>query len=191
MTGRCQNRVMGIGWRGQRVALVPLDKSKHMDNAWRWVNDPEVTRWLLIGDYPTTRAMEEAWFDAHDAVNPKEIHFAIETLEGLHIGQCGIHSIDYVSGAATTGLFIGPPEYRGKGFGRDAATVRTHYAFEVLGLRMLYVEVFAENEASIRNLKRLGYEEYGRCPARYWRRGAYRDTVELVLTREKFSPQGQ
>ena len=46
---------MGYGWEGEKIRLVPLDRDKHLENAVRWFNDPEVTRWLETGDWPLTR----------------------------------------------------------------------------------------------------------------------------------------
>ncbi len=34
---------MAFGWEGALVRLVPLDKDKHLANAMRWLNDPDVT----------------------------------------------------------------------------------------------------------------------------------------------------
>ena len=61
--------------------------------------------------------------------------------------------------------------------------MRTRYAFEVLGLRLLLSEVMADNAASLRMLERAGYREVGRIPRRLWKRGAYRDVVLLALER--------
>lgn len=177
---------MGYGWEGERVRLVPLDKELHMENMRRWVNDPDVTEMTLVGDFPFTRLAEEAWFDRACAVIPQapdEVVFAIETLAGEHLGTAGIHRIDWRHGTATTGTLIGAPESRGRGYGTDAARVRTRYAFEVLGLRLLMSEVFAENAASLRMLGRVGYREVGRIPRRHWKRGAFRDVVLLVCER--------
>ena len=32
-----------IGWKGERVRLVPPDRTLHLENALRWMNDPEIT----------------------------------------------------------------------------------------------------------------------------------------------------
>ena len=76
-----------------------------------------------------------------------------------------------------TGTFIGEKAEWGKGYGTDAARVRSHYAFEVLGLRLLLSCVFDGNERSLRMQKAAGYEIYGRLPKRWWKHGAYRDEV--------------
>ena len=178
---------MGYGWEGERVRLVPLDKARHMENALAWINDPDLTETLLSGDVPTTRMAQEAFFErmcAEPGTHPSDILFAVETLAGEHVGSAGLHRIDWRHGTALTGTIIGPHEARGKGYGTDAARVRTRYAFEVLGLRLLLSEVFAENAASLRMLERVGYREVGRIPRRYWRRGAYREAVLLVAERQ-------
>ena len=174
---------MPTGWEGELVRLVPLDKAKHLENALAWMNDPEVTAWTHMGDLPLTRLAEEEYF-AQTGRDDTSVGLAVETLAGEHIGFSGLHRIEWRHGAAVTGTIIGRRDLRGKGYGADAAQVRTRYAFEVLGLRLLLSEVMAENTASLRMLQKAGYREVGRIPRRWWKRGAYRDVVILVLERE-------
>lgn len=174
---------MAYGWEGEKVRLVPLDKSKHLENALLWVNDPVVTAWTLIGDAPLTRLGEEQFFD--QAMRAGEgPHFAVETLAGEHIGFSGLHRIEWPAGVGVTGTLLGRRDLWGQGYGSDAARVRTGYCFEVLGLRMLLSEVMVDNIGSVRMLKKAGYREVGHIPRRVWKRGAYRDVVILVLERE-------
>ena len=83
------------------------------------------------------------------------------------------------------GEVIGRKDFWGKNYGSDAAEIRTRYAFEVLGLRLLLAEVLAGNERSLGMLGRVGYREVGRIPGRYWKRGACRDAVILVRERDR------
>src|SRR5436853_6169824 len=137
---------MGYGWEGELVRLVPIDKAKHLDNAMRWVNDPDISRYLLIGDFPMTRVSEESWFDRMSAQNDKDVVLAIELLNGEHVGMSGIHAINWRDSTATTGTIIGAREHWGKGIGSDAARVRSRYAFEVLGLRQPMSAVLEGND---------------------------------------------
>jgi len=178
---------MAYGWEGERVRLAPLDKGRHAANIQVWMSDPDVTETILGGDFPLSRAAEDEIIDkfcANPGPHPENILFAVETLAGEHVGVCGLHEINYRHGTAVTGTVIGPPEARGLGYGAEAARLRTRYAFDVLGLRMLISHVFAENEASLRMLARAGYKEVARIPRRYWKRGAYRDVVVMVAERE-------
>lgn len=177
------------GWQGRLVRLVPLDKEKHLKQALLWLNDPECTRLTLIGDKPITRLAEEEYFDKACRGDGNNANFAIETLAGEHIGFSGINNIDWRNSVGVTGTIIGPAAYRGKGFGKDSCEVRTRYAFEVLGLRMLLSNIMDGNERSLRMLKGQGYTEVGRIPRRYWKRGTYRDSILLVLERESWLKQ--
>jgi len=169
---------MAYGWEGERIRLAPLEPERHLDNAVRWLNDPRVTEWLLIGDHPITRVAEQKFFDQ---VSDTEIVFAIETLDGRHLGMSGIHHVNYRDGTAMTGSFIGSVEDWGKGFGTEASQVRAYYAFEVLGLRQLRSGHLGGNLRSSGMLRRTGYVEVGCYPRRHWKRGAYRDSHLYVL----------
>jgi RimJ/RimL family protein N-acetyltransferase len=178
---------MAYGWEGEKVRLAPLDRERHLENAVRWMNDPDVTAWTLGGDVPITRVAEEGFFTRQStdvlAGTQTEITFAVETLEGEHIGFSDLHRIDWRQGVAGTGTLLGRRDLWGKGFGADAARIRTRYAFDVLGLRLLLSEALADNAGSIGMLTRAGYREVGRIPRRYWKRGAYRDSVLFALER--------
>ena len=175
---------MGYGWQGEFVRLVPLDKEKHLDNAVHWLNDPEITQHLLVGDLPMTRLAEAEWFDRNSKGSDDNVAFAIELLNGEHIGFSGVHKINWKDRQASTGTVIGVPEKWSKGFGTDAARVRTRYAFEVLGLRYLTSSVLEGNERSLRMLQRAGYVECGRYPKRIWKRGRFLDEVLLYMNCE-------
>ena len=179
---------MAHGWTGDRVRLVPLDRGRHLDNAIAWLNDTEVTAWTLIGDFPIGRLAETEFFDRAERADPwsaGDVTLAVETLDGEHVGFTGIHRIDWRNGCGTTGTVIGRSELWGRGLGSDAARVRTRYAFEVLGLRLLLSEALDGNTASIRMLERVGYVQVGRIPRRHFKRGAYRDALLFALERPR------
>lgn len=180
---------MGFGWSGERVRLVPLDYERHFENCLRWLNDPEVTEGILIGDLPITRLAEKEYFDKNQLVDPTNVSFAIETLDGRHVGQSGIHRINHQHGTAQTGSFIGDPGDRGKGLGTEACVLRAWYCFHVLGLRVIFSEYMEGNAASSRMQEKAGYLECGRKPKALWKRGAHRDLVMTVLTKERFFEQ--
>ena len=56
---------MAFGWEGSKVRLVPLDKARHLENAVLWLNDPKLTAWTLIGDFPLpvvfSASLRSAW----------------------------------------------------------------------------------------------------------------------------------
>ena len=172
---------MSYGWEGDAIRLVPLDKEKHLENALHWFNDPEITAWLETGDWPLTRGTEEDFFRAAERPDKASVQFAIENFDGEHVGFSGLRSIDWQSRVAVSGSVIGRHDLWGSGLGTDSARVRSRYAFDVLGLRMLIATVIADNDRSTRMLQAVGYREVGRVPGRYWKRGAFHDQAILVL----------
>lgn len=177
---------MPFGWEGKRIRLAPIDKARHFEHVVRWLNDPELTARTLVGDFPVGKLAEEAWFDRitnAGTMHADDVVQAIETLDGVFIGICGIHQIEWRHGVGKTGTLIGPAEYRGKGYGSEAAILRTRYAFEVLGLRMLISEVFDDNLAMMRVLEKAGYHRVAVIPRRHWKRGQFRDMVVFVAER--------
>ena len=179
---------MAYGWGGERVRLVPLDRDRHLANAIAWMNDPEVTAWMLVGDAPITRLAEEEFFDRRMRGDSADVTFAVETLAGEHIGFTALDRVDHRHGVATTGSIIGRRDLWRQGLGTDLVLTRTRYAFEVLGLRLLLSEALADNVASIKMLGRCGYLEVGRIPRRYFKRGAWRDAVLFALERPSAAP---
>ena len=131
-----------------------------------------------------TLIAERDWFVKVSAHDRSDVYFAIETVEGKHIGMSGIHRIDWRNRFGTTGTIIGDVKEWGKGYGTEASMLRAYYAFEVLNLRMLLSGYLDGNEGSRIMNDRVGYVECGRVPQQLWKRGQYRDHVQTLLTRE-------
>lgn len=183
---------MGHGWEGERIRLVPMERQRHLDNAVAWLNDPEVTRWTIVGDTPVTKVAEHEFFDRMARAGDGEVGFAIETLDGgEHIGFTGIHDIDWRHGTGRCGTIIGRPDLWGRGYGTDAVVTRTRYGFEVLGLRLQLSDVLEGNAASLRMVAKAGWREHGRIPGRYYKRGEHRTLVLFHADRGWWSPPGR
>lgn len=175
---------MAFGWEGEKVRLVPIDIEKHLENYVLWLNDPEITATLSFGEFPMTLKEERKVLERLAQNSKTEVVFAIETLEGRHIGASGVHQISFHHGTAVTGTFIGDKDLWGQGYGRDAIRVRTRYCFEVLNLRMLLSCYLEGNERSKRMQESVGYAESGRVPNRFWKQGKYVDEIHTYCTRE-------
>lgn len=179
---------MAFGWQGERIRLVPADVDRHLENYFQWLNDPEVTSGLLVGHRPLTR-LNELEYLKNVGNDPTFVTFAIETLDGVHIGGTGIHEIDHVHRTAQTGIFIGDKSYWGQGYGVDVVRTRTRYCFEQLGLQLLRSSHLGGNLLSRNMLLKAGYREIGVWPKRYWRNGQYRDEHLFALLREDWEAQ--
>jgi RimJ/RimL family protein N-acetyltransferase len=176
-------------WEGAKIRLVPMCVEKHCDNYVEWMNGDGVGDWMIMSELPTTWHEMKVWLEKRGSIK-NEARFAIETLDGRHVGSASLQQIDWFNRTAISGLFIGPTAERGKGYGLDAAMVRSKYAFEVLGLRMIYSEVLADNVAIISLLEKIGYKKCGCKPAFIWKRGEFKDVTILALSKEDWESTG-
>ena len=79
-----------IGLRGRLVRLVPPDRALHLENALRWINDPDVSGTIKL-NLGATRAEEERFFDRIESRDGDNYHWAIVIdADERHIGfKCG------------------------------------------------------------------------------------------------------
>ena len=89
--------------KGKRAILRPL-LVEDVPLLHRWVNDPEVNRFIRI-DTPMTLVEEMEFFQGLHKRKPNDIIFMI-VVDGKPIGTMGIHQIDWKSRTATTGAMI-------------------------------------------------------------------------------------
>jgi RimJ/RimL family protein N-acetyltransferase len=168
---------------GNMVDLCVKNKSLHLENCYRWLNDKEVLQWILMR-YPLTLIEEEDWFNK-PTPNPKtDIVLAIVLKNGVHIGMAGLHKIDYVSGVAESGIFIGAKEHWRNGYATEAESLIGKYAFEDLGLRKITAHIFADNTASLMAAKKNGAVEEGVLRQHIWKNGKYNDLIVLAVFRD-------
>ena len=52
-----------VGLRGERVRLVPPDRTLHLENALVWLNDPEITATIKL-NLGVSRRQEEIFFES-------------------------------------------------------------------------------------------------------------------------------
>jgi [ribosomal protein S5]-alanine N-acetyltransferase len=174
------------GLKGEKVRLVPVDKAMHLENAMKWFNDPEVVQYLILNT-GVTRGMEEEWFDR---MQKRETAFAWAILDetGRHIGFSEIDNIQWRRRLASTGTLIGDKAAWRKGYGTDSMRVRTHFAFEILGLHRLASGTRTDNIASQRALEKVGYKREGVArKAHFWGGQWYDIALYGILEDDYFS----
>jgi RimJ/RimL family protein N-acetyltransferase len=93
---------------------------------------------------------------------PAWIRFAIALRETNElIGANGISSVDWVHRTAETETEIYRPEHRNAGFGTEAKHLLLEYAFDRLGMHMIYSWVAETNPRSAAALRKQGYRDAG------------------------------
>ena len=154
----------------------------------RWLNDPEVRRFLLMHE-PLSRAREERWFE-EQLSRQSDLILAIEVLVGdewVHIGNVGLHHLDLKNRTAVLGIVIGEKGFWGKGYGREAIRVLLRYAFFEIGLHRVELETFAFNERALRCYEAVGFKRVGVRREAFFREGAFHDVILMDLLAEEFA----
>jgi len=138
-THRAFERHLSPGGRnmivGNKVRLRPIERAD-LPRFVEWFADPEVRRYLLLY-LPFSLAQEERWFESMlgRVERQESVLLAIETSDGVHIGNIGLHSINWKDRNAELGITIGEKAYWNQGYGTDAIRTMLGLAFREMNLR--------------------------------------------------------
>ena len=146
----------------QRLALRPLQ-----------VDDAEMIANLIRAEpdasfghsrFPYSAIMLADWFGEMAEKDPApDIELAIVLREtGELIGETGLYSIDWIARTAESGSWLYRAADRGKGYGTEAKLLLLEYAFERIGLNMIWAWVKERNPRSQAALRKQGYRDAGR-----------------------------
>jgi diamine N-acetyltransferase len=158
---------------GTRVRLRAIERDD-IPRFVRWFNDPEVRQHLLM-HHPMSLVQEEKWFEQHAQRDPATQVLAIETLEGVHIGNIGLDDVNWKNRNAELGIVIGEKEYWGQGYGTDAIKTLLAFAFDELNLHRVSLRVDADNPRGIRCYEKCGFQREGTTRDVVFAEGKYKD----------------
>ena len=171
---------------GEKVRLRPLER-EDLPRCVRWFSDPEVRRHLTIY-IPFSLAQEERWYEnvLDRLERNSDVLLAIETSEGVHIGNLGLHTIDWKNRAAELGITIGEKEYWGQGYGTDAIRTLLRLAFEEMNLHRVQLRVDVDNARGVRCYEKCGFQTEGTLRDVVFREGRYYDQYLMSILRPEF-----
>ena len=174
---------------GTKVYLRPLER-EDAPTIQPWVNDPELTRNLLLFR-PMSRQAEE---DYVARVNADEHSVAtlIATRDGDRpVGLCSLKGIDLRNRNAELGILVAPKDEWGKGYGTEATRLIVGYGFDTLNLHRVYLKVVEENERALRSYLRVGFRKEGVLRDEMYKGGRYLSTVVMSILRPDWGANEQ
>jgi RimJ/RimL family protein N-acetyltransferase len=145
--------------KGKRVVLRPK-RPEDAQGDYIWRIDEELA--VLDATTPLRMSFEEyEHFYLGEIRTPMNWarRFAIDTLEGRHIGNCMCYDIDTVKGEAEVGIMIGDRSYWDSGYGSEAFSTLVDYAFRTLSLQRLYLHTLDWNERARQSFSKVGFKE--------------------------------
>jgi UDP-4-amino-4,6-dideoxy-N-acetyl-beta-L-altrosamine N-acetyltransferase len=129
-------------------------------------------------------AEEHARWFAGIAGDPRRAYWII-VVDGEPVGLANFYDIDRTHRRAAWAYYLADPGVRGKGVGGFVEYAMIDKAFDALGLRKLWCEVLASNEAVWRLHQKFGFKEEARLRAHVLKNGEPQDVVGLgLLARE-------
>jgi RimJ/RimL family protein N-acetyltransferase len=169
-----------------RVYLRPAERSD-LPLFVRWLNDDRTARTLAVVA-PMSLPMEEAWFERTvEAQGRDGYHFTVCLLEGDRpIGTIGLEDLDLRNGSAGLGISIGDPADTNRGLGTDALRALLDWAFGMLRLERVWLDVYATNPRARAVYERVGFVHEGTLRHAVWRHGAFVDVHRMAILAEEW-----
>jgi RimJ/RimL family protein N-acetyltransferase len=171
---------------GERVRLRPIERDD-LPRYVKWFADPEVRRHLAIY-LPFSLAQEERWFESLQGrlERGEALVLAVETSRGVHIGNIGLHSINWKDRQAELGIAIGEKGFWGKGYGTEAVLTLLALAFHEMNLHRIFLRVDADNARGIRCYEKAGFRREGVFRDAVFRDGEYCDQYAMSILETEF-----
>ena len=171
---------------GSIVLLRPLERADLNERYVGWLNDPEVTRYMESGVFPSTAEDLESFYQAVTNSKNDVILAIVDKKSGQHVGNVKLGPIHWVHRRATFGILIGDKDFWGKGAGLEATRLAVEYGFYRLNLRRIDLGVFAEHEAAVRCYEKVGFKVEGRFREDLFQDGEYKDRLWMGLLRSEY-----
>ena len=138
----------------------------------RWRSDPETSRFdgRPPNKDPFERFIDAFGYELAYGRTDRE-QFAIDTVDGQHIGTIMLYNLGRDGDSAELGISIGEPAARDRGLGREAITVFLRWVWNNRPVRIVYLHALAWNERAIRAFRAAGFDDSARV---------FRDSQELL-----------
>lgn len=142
---------------GKKVIL----REKILADAWddyNWETDAELAQLdaspvvaLTFSQYLTDYAGE--------LCNPlsASYRFAVDTLDGKHIGNCSYYNLSETKAETELGIMIGDRNYWNKGYGTDAVTALLNHIFSQTNLKRIYLKTLESNSRAQKCFQKCGF----------------------------------
>ncbi|MEY7848458.1 GNAT family N-acetyltransferase [Natrarchaeobius sp. A-rgal3] len=141
----------------ERVELRTIE-SEDVETVRRWMNHPDIRRYIDEFRFPTSRTEYEEWAD--DGISSGRVDLLV-CADGDPVGRVRLVPLEEPRGWANLGFVIGPDHWH-NGYATAATELLVEYAFTELRLHRLEGRALAPNEGSRRVLDRLGFVREGR-----------------------------
>jgi RimJ/RimL family protein N-acetyltransferase len=145
---------------GTKVVL----RQKRIEDAfhdYQWRIDPELSK--LDATFPLRiRYKEFVRFSLDEIEYPgrRSKRLAIDTKDGVHIGNCMYYDLDERRGQTELGIMIGDRDYWNGGYGTDAVVTLVEHIFKTISsINKIYLHTLDWNDRARKSFAKAGFVE--------------------------------
>ena len=154
---------------------------------YEWERLPEVTEYFSIKENQSKEEILHKFFTDQD--DPATLQFTIllkrENDEPAIIGRIVLEDIIADWKAELWRIYIGDPDLRGKGYGRQALELIMEYCFNELNLERLYLDHYTGNPAAYL-YEKLGFKPEGVLRSNCRKDGILYDVHILSMLKDEY-----
>ncbi len=131
-------------------------------NDYKWQTDPELARLDAAPQLTISFAhyLLDYTMELHFPYQTTH-RFAVETMDGKHIGNCSYYDINETIGEAQLGIMIGNRNYWDRGYGTGTIMALVNHIFQETSLNRVYLKTLEANVRAQRCFEKCGFTRYG------------------------------
>jgi diamine N-acetyltransferase len=147
-----------------RIHLRLLEESD-LPMTLKWRNQDHIRKWFIHSEVLSIK-QHQKWFDEYLKKDNDYLFIIEESMDvNRPVGQISLYNIDWASHCAEYGrLIIGEADACGKGIAKEASLMLLNYAFTILKIKGIYLEVFENNYSAIAVYRACGFQEVPKYP---------------------------
>jgi RimJ/RimL family protein N-acetyltransferase len=131
-------------------------------NEYLWRQDEELSR--LDASTPLTGSFQEYihWYAEDHGYTNNACVLAIETADGIHIGNFGCFNIDDINKQLEIGIMIGDKNYWNRGYGMDALNTMVSQLFDKTHTERILLKTLDWNVRAQKCFEKCGFSSCGK-----------------------------
>ena len=150
-----------------RLVILREKRMDDVANDYAWRCDHELSTFDAIS--PARLSAQEymlSYTEELRNMSKMKRWFAIDSLDGKHIGNCMYYDVNEDRKQAKLGIMIGNRDYWGKGYGTDAVTTLVNHIFDKTDFDKIYLDTLAWNLRAQRCFQKCGFVTCGKVNKR-------------------------
>ncbi|MFD9889102.1 GNAT family N-acetyltransferase [Amycolatopsis sp. NPDC059027] len=164
---------------GEKVVLTQLDES-HLDDSWASLQDMDPESRRLTGTHTTfTHEQIRKWNASRPGLTDRADWAILRAGDRVYVGDAALTDVDAGNASAGFRIALSRPGDFGRGYGTEAVRLVLDYAFGLVGLHRVQLEVFDFNPRARRVYEKCGFVAEGvQREALRWD-GAWHDVIRM------------